>query len=782
MSAFLGKPLAFLVSLCLTVTAAAAIVDFTTPDSGSGGSTMSSPDPPKTTGFDSPVTPVVGPRPLLVVLLQFSDLPADVPASFIQTQVHGPRPSLNDYYLETSYGMFSFSDLGNFAWVTAWDDPATPGDESTRSFWSNYSDPVWGGGSFHSWGLISLDKAGYDFAPLDINNDGTINLGSEVAYFLVDSQWSGARGGATRGQPPITLDGKAVTGANAGISEDSPWITLFAHELGHQTLGLPDYYGITPQNIGVFSLMGFSGTGGWAGPIGPQQLDPYSKLKLGWLTPTVVTSDGFYDIPNSEMNPVTYILHEPARGTDEYFLVENKWRGTSYDNSEALIPPLTPPMPPAHEGVGIPDEGLLVWHVDETRAWDGMTTGGYSKVALERRGGGDDTAAWNGDDPGYYDLNDRSAPVNSNWNGGAFSKTGIWCVSPAGETMRAWLDVPGPGILICSGPLSASAVPGAAATITVPLRNTGEVPDTFAISVTAPPDVSATLPSPVTIAPGASTSVDVQLTPIRACTTAPGPRTVTIIASSMTDPAVSSSTTATLNVLSFSEPSATLPVSMAAVDPGMTATYNVDITNGGNDLDTFSLAFAGLDFGTAYRADPTAIPTSWVSFSPTDPSAPACGMTSSVLTIAVPPDWAGMEDARYDFTVTVSGSITSDTDTVSGQLIVHATPESMMFYVRVEIVNLIADVLALPPADVRDGLYSKANSTLNKFDQAVDRYLMGDDPPASNLFGTCQNKLNAFLHLLDAQRGKALTVSQADDLAAKAQQIIDDIEAILAEI
>jgi hypothetical protein len=199
-------------------------------------------------------------------------------------------------------------------------------------------------------------------------------------------------------------------------------------------------------------------------------------------------------------------------------------------------------------------------------------------------------------------------------------------------------------------------------------------------------------------------------------------------------------------------------------------------------LDTFSLNFAGLDFGTAYRADPTAIPTSWVSFSPTDPSAPACGMTSSVLTITVPPDWAGMEDAVYDFNIIVSGSFTSDTDMVSGKLIVHATPESMMFYVRVEIENLIADVLALPPSDVRDGLHDKANSTLSKFDQAVDRYLSGDDPPASNLFATCQNKLNAFLHLLDAQRGKALTVAQADDLAAKAQQIIDDIDAILAEI
>ena len=214
----------------------------------------------------------------------------------------------------------------------------------------------------------------------------------------------------------------------------------------------------------------------------------------------------------------------------------------------------------------------------------------------------------------------------------------------------------------------------------------------------------------------------------------------------------------------------------------MSATYSVSITNGGNQLDTFSLYVAAMDFGSAYRAEPTFIQLSWISFSPTSPSAPACGTTATTLTITVPPDWAGMEDAIYDFNVVVKGSFSTDTDLAAGQLLVHATPTSMMFYVRVEIQHLIDDVLALPPSDVRDGLLDKANSTLAKVNQAIDRYLMGDDPPASNLFETCQNKLNAFLHLLDAQRGKELTTTQADDLATKAQQIIDDLSTVLAAI
>ncbi len=105
-----------------------------------------------------------------------------------------------------------------------------------------------------------------------------------------------------------------------------------------------------------------------------------------------------------------------------------------------------------------------------------------------------------------------------------------------------------------------------------------------------------------------------------------------------------------------------------------------------------------------------------------------------------------------------------------------------MYYVKYECLNLQFAVGALPPSDVRDGLMDKAVAACAKFDQAMARYVLGDDPPASNLFGTVQNVLSAFLHQIDAQRGKALTTAQADDLQMRAEQIIADIDAILAAI
>ncbi len=747
----------------------------------------SPPPPPAPMGFNSPITPITGFIPLLTVFMEWSDGPGETPPSFVQQQLFGPRPSLQNYMIETSYFQFTYSDSGHYTWIDAWDDPLTPGDESTRTYWETAPDPLHGG-TFISHGLVSLDKAGYDFAPFDSNNDGTIDFGNEVGYLMIDAMDPGLngnyRGGSTRGMPILTLDGKSTSGSGSTVSEDSPWITLYAHELAHQVLKLPDYYGITPHPVTMFTLMGYSGGNNWDTPIGPHHLDSYSKMKLGWYSPTVVTSDGFYDIPDVETNPVAFILHDPAHGTNEYYMIENRWKGTSYDNSDGVIDPLVSPLPPADAPADIPDQGLLIWHVDETRSWDGATTGGFPKVNLTRRGLTDSKAAFNGFDSGYYDFYDGSSPLNAEWYTGSNSKCGVWAVSDSGPTMRAWLDVPGPGILEVLLTESVSAIPGSAGTLSVRAVNTGDATDTFSFSVVGlPPDLTVTLPPSATLGSKAETIVDFDITPIRHWTTAPGIRTFKLRVESTTNPSIFTEIDATLEVLPFGQPKVSIPIDFAQIDPGMTASYTIEIKNEGNVVDTFYLNFLALDFGSAYEAIPTAIDFSWALFTPKYPSAVPGGSTTTILSISVPWDWAAMEDATYDFIVTATSSITPpDNDSDTGSLLVHATPLSKMFWVKAEIEDLISDVNTLPPSDVRDGLFDKATAASNKINQSIDRYLMGDDPPASNHFRTTKNILRAFMHLLDAQRGKTLTVAQADDLEVKAQKIIDDIDAILAVI
>jgi hypothetical protein len=383
----------------------------------------------------------------------------------------------------------------------------------------------------------------------------------------------------------------------------------------------------------------------------------------------------------------------------------------------------------------------------------------------------------------YYDFWSGSSPERAVWNDGTNSNTGVWCVSGAGPTMRVYLDVPGPGVFLCDADIDeATAVPGITEQVLIPLRNTGDGPDTFTFTGSWPKEVIVDLPKDLTVPSKGLIPFSVDFTPIRHWTTFPGPRDIEITATSVLNPSVTDSIILTLIVEPFGEPEVKLLPINGEIEPGMTASYSLEITNKGNTIDTFSLSLTGFDFGSLYEAIPSAIDNSWVSFIPTNPSAAPGATTFATLEINVPSDWAGKENATYDFIVTATSSITPDTDSDKGQLTVHATTLSWMYYVRAEIIQLREDVDALPPSGAKNGMHAKASAALNKVNQAIDRYLLGDDPPASNHFRTTKNMLKAFLHLVSAQRGKDLTEIQADYFSAFAQKIRTDIDEILVAL
>ena len=95
-----------------------------------------------------------------------------------------------------------------------------------------------------------------------------------------------------------------------------------------------------PYAAGAYSLMDgtYQGT----------HLDPFLKLKFGWLRPKVILKSGTYMLPDIETRHAVWILMNPTRALDEYFIVENRWPGTSYDRA-----------------VPQPGGGLGVWHIME---------------------------------------------------------------------------------------------------------------------------------------------------------------------------------------------------------------------------------------------------------------------------------------------------------------------------------------------------------------------------------------------------------------------------------
>lgn len=129
-------------------------------------------------------------------------------------------------------------------------------------------------------------------------------------------------------------------------------IGVYAHEFGH-LLGLDDLYDTSSsdqvgQGDGSWSIMA---QGNWNGdPQGsqPAQLDPLSRILLGWVTPIVIhESITGLTIPPLETSPVVYALM-PAGTQKDYFLLDN--------------------VEPISDDVALPSFGLLIWHIDGSMA------------------------------------------------------------------------------------------------------------------------------------------------------------------------------------------------------------------------------------------------------------------------------------------------------------------------------------------------------------------------------------------------------------------------------
>ncbi len=239
-------------------------------------------------------------------------------------------------------------------------------------------------------------------------------------------------------------------------------IGVFCHEYGH-ALGLPDLYDTVwgdyedtygwNWGLGVYDLMAYGSWGAnWSTPSRPTHLSAWSKMELGWLTPTDVTQTlNNEQIQQIETNQDAYRLWTYGRPTTQYFLVENR-RQTGFD-------------------ADLPSCGLLIYHVDlSVKTTDFTNTGGtnwaynnlqwdetHKFIDLEcaNQTGNDHTT--NADildsanDPngsaqiffnsGTHTTFDPNSKPSSKSYGGADSKVSVTSISACGATMTATLTV-----------------------------------------------------------------------------------------------------------------------------------------------------------------------------------------------------------------------------------------------------------------------------------------------------------------------------------------------------
>ncbi len=296
----------------------------------------------------------------LVILCMFSDHTLGVHTrdpndyDILFNQIGGdpalaPTGSVKDLYLENSYGQMMLQSTV-VGWVIL---------PNTEAYYANGKD---GTGTYPLNAQKMVEDALYlvdplvDFSQLDDDGDGYID-----AIDIIHSGYGAETGGgggdwiwSHRWSVPFpywtSSEGVKVKNYH---TEPALWGTsgtsivrfgVIAHETGH-FFGLPDLYDTdqSGEGIGSWGMManswGFDNT-----QLHPPHFCVWSKIFLGWVTPTVINAPGIYTIDQVETNPQVYRV-DNGYPSGEYMLIENRQ--------------------PAGIETAIPQGGLCVYHIDD---------------------------------------------------------------------------------------------------------------------------------------------------------------------------------------------------------------------------------------------------------------------------------------------------------------------------------------------------------------------------------------------------------------------------------
>lgn len=299
----------------------------------------------------------------IVILVRFSDqvgrtLPTNGNFDTLFNAVGGdptyaPTGSVADTYFENSYGSFTL-DSTVYGWVDVPNTQAYYADGE-----SGLSSKVW---ELIEDGLNAAD-AQIDFSQFDSDSDtfvdsiAFVHSGYAAEFGNTDGDGAPAsdRIWSHRWSIPTWTSAEGVKVSayhiNPGLWEtsgsDIGRIGVICHETGH-FFGLPDLYDTSKpgEGIGSWGLManswGFDAT-----QLHPPHFSAWSKIQLGWVTPTVITTPGVYNAPQVETNATVYRIDQ-GFPSNEYLLIENR-------------------QPVGLESV-MPQGGLAIYHIDDNTA------------------------------------------------------------------------------------------------------------------------------------------------------------------------------------------------------------------------------------------------------------------------------------------------------------------------------------------------------------------------------------------------------------------------------
>ena len=282
--------------------------------------------------------PTTGTVRIFVMPIAFSDYPGINSISSLNNTIFGkgdpdyyPYDGLRTFYLRSSYGQLELVGTVLDRYTTPYPRGEIPEDKN-------------GLDNLIIEALEYHDARGHDFSQYDNNGDGIVD------YFAV--LWSGPSGDwatfwwgyQTWFNGGIELDGKRFSmfswQPEGNVRPDGFLPHTLIHETGH-ALGLPDYYDYD-------SSVGPGGGIGRIDVMDGNQGDHncFSKYLLGWITPVIYDTGSHTAVLRESSGHPDAVVFMPNVSDiySEFFMVQNRSR--------------------LGNDMGLPNDGLLVWHVD----------------------------------------------------------------------------------------------------------------------------------------------------------------------------------------------------------------------------------------------------------------------------------------------------------------------------------------------------------------------------------------------------------------------------------
>ncbi|NNE06783.1 MAG: M6 family metalloprotease domain-containing protein [Xanthomonadales bacterium] len=297
----------------------------------------------------------------LVILVRFSDhtgrtQPSEADIDVLMNAVGGdpvlaPTGSVRDVYLENSYGQMTLdSTITNWTTVSNTEAYYADGDSGTSRLWEALREALDDADAYINFNDYDTDGDGYIDSITFLHSGYGAEWGGTDAYgaHFIDRIWSHrwAIQPSWQSNEGVRVFNYHISPALWGLSgSDIGRIGVIAHETGH-FFGLPDLYdtgGEAGNGIGSWGMManswGFDGS-----QLCPPHFSPWSKVALGWYSPTVIADPGQYTLNEAEFNAEAYRI-DAGYPANEYLMIENR-QSTGFDCS-------------------IPQGGLLIWHIDD---------------------------------------------------------------------------------------------------------------------------------------------------------------------------------------------------------------------------------------------------------------------------------------------------------------------------------------------------------------------------------------------------------------------------------